>query len=696
MKKYILFCLYLMNVVGITAQTANNSEAIVTDINSVFTLETHEFLPFVVDFSPAQSTIGTVGQASLKDVATFMQRNEGIDIMVIGFAKPGNNEKVCQKLSESRVKAVKQALVSRYKIDGRRITLAALGADKGLASIFCKSGDAVMFVERNGSILYGHRHNMQQEASKQADAIIGAIAGVLFSDAGTGRTSCQYCHGSGYVNGETCPKCRGSQFVYDEEKATKEQAQIAKNLQAKVNATSNKTVPEKPTNIDNYDTKRSGNFYYEGKVLNGKPHGRGIQVFCDASNYWGESISGEWKDGQISTKCISRKFSGYYFGFPNQQDMSGYGGIIYSLTNKKNDIYVGDFVKGEPHGKGTYYSSKGDVYVGEFAKGKRSGMGVLKSSDGSVYKGAFKNGQKTGYSTITYPNGNVDKGQFENDHLLFGIRSLPDGTIYQSGVFDQYGLIKGKINNSDGTIFIGFRNAQKDKNQGYGQFIEKDKRYDGNYENGYRSGHGIMTWNNGDEYDGKWALDKMIKGTLTYANGNIYQGEFKNDLQGGNGVMYYADSHTYVRGQWKDGKVVIKEDEGAYINDTLIGFFKVYVDEKGNKWKGYFKDSTLNSTLNGEAKYYGVNGITYVGRYYNGSMSGRGVMTYPDGSKYEGRYKWGNRHGVGIFFNAKTHTYILGNWGSGQITEVFEEGKWDGDYHITEVTIDEKKSYKRR
>ncbi len=56
---------------------------------------------------------------------------------------------------------------------------------------------------------------------------------------------------------------------------------------------------------------------------------------------------------------------------------------------------------------------------------------------------------------------------------------------------------------------------------------KNDDIYEGEFQNGFRSGFGKMTYSNGNIYIGKWAIDKEHgSGIMTYKNGSIYNGSW--------------------------------------------------------------------------------------------------------------------------------------------------------------------------
>ena len=78
--------------------------------------------------------------------------------------------------------------------------------------------------------------------------------------------------------------------------------------------------------------------------------------------------------------------------------------------------------------------------------------------------------------------------------------------------------------------------------------------YVGEWQNNQRNGQGTETYPNGDVYDGEYKDSKRNgQGTITYANGDIYVGEFKDDKRNGQGTFTFADGPTYV-GEWLDNK----------------------------------------------------------------------------------------------------------------------------------------------
>ena len=84
-------------------------------------------------------------------------------------------------------------------------------------------------------------------------------------------------------------------------------------------------------------------------------------------------------------------------------------------------------------------------------------------------------------------------------------------------------------------------------------------KYVGEYRDDKRTGQGTFTWPNGDKYVGEWRDDKRTgQGTFTWPSGNKYLtgdkyvGEFTDNNFNGQGTYTFANG-TVEEGIWKDG-----------------------------------------------------------------------------------------------------------------------------------------------
>ncbi len=152
--------------------------------------------------------------------------------------------------------------------------------------------------------------------------------------------------------------------------------------------------------------------------------------------------------------------------------------------------------------------------------------------------------------------------------------------------------------------------------------------YVGEFKDGRRHGQGTDTYANGDKYVGEWKDDMFNgQGTYTWIDGDVYVGEWKDEMFNGQGTYTSADGAKYV-GEWKDD---LFNGQG-----TLT-----YAD--GAKYVGEWKDDMFN----GQGTYtFGLNtewaGDKYVGELKDGKRHGQGTYTYADGKVRSGRWENGN------------------------------------------------------
>ncbi len=106
------------------------------------------------------------------------------------------------------------------------------------------------------------------------------------------------------------------------------------------------------------------------------------------------------------------------------------------------------------------------------------------------------------------------------------------------------------------------------KEQGFGLFTwQNGDVYEGDYENGHRSGKGRFIWADGKQYDGDFVEDRREgHGSLKWPDGTSYEGEFVNGRMHGKGRLIWPSGEVYV---------------GWFANDRMEGF-GIHYDKSGN------------------------------------------------------------------------------------------------------------------
>ncbi len=136
-----------------------------------------------------------------------------------------------------------------------------------------------------------------------------------------------------------------------------------------------------------------------------------------------------------------------------------------------------------------------------------------------------------------------------------------------------------------------------------------------------------LTFSNGDIYEGTLNVGcREGVGVMKYfATGDVYEGDFLKDEMTGNCTYRYANGDIYV---------------GAVVNAQKHGYGE-FTAANGNKYVGYYE----NDVRSGEGQYTWASGASYRGSYQNDLKHGYGVMVYESGDVYEGNFKDDKRDG---------------------------------------------------
>ena len=173
---------------------------------------------------------------------------------------------------------------------------------------------------------------------------------------------------------------------------------------------------------------------------------------------------------------------------------------------------------------------------------------------------------KSGYNSIK-------KNQIEANVVL--LKQKFDHLLDQLSAQDNIKLVtKGgtanieKIEYEDAVYIGATLNGKRD---GIGKLTYNDGDiYDGEWKNDQKEGKGIYKWGKGkwegDIYDGEWKNGQQEgKGIYKFIIGDIYDGEWKNGQQEGKGVLKFKSGDIYD-GEWKndqrEGKGVFKFKSG--------------------------------------------------------------------------------------------------------------------------------------
>lgn len=138
-------------------------------------------------------------------------------------------------------------------------------------------------------------------------------------------------------------------------------------------------------------------------------------------------------------------------------------------------------------------------------------------------------------------------------------------------------------------------------------------------------------------------------GTMTYANGQKYIGEFDQGLRHGQGVLFINQTRKYV-GSWRNGR---KHGEGRiYLNNRILTAGK-WSNNKLTETATFKNGCVEGNCQDGFGAYLFNDGKKVIGEFSNGSLKGYTICFYPNGNKYIGEWKFNGRNGQGKLYNEK-------------------------------------------
>ena len=169
-------------------------------------------------------------------------------------------------------------------------------------------------------------------------------------------------------------------------------------------------------------------------------------------------------------------------------------------------------------------------------------------------------------------------------------------------------------------------------------------KYEGTFVDGMRAGHGVMTWTNGNKYDGRWAKDHFNGNGEWSSKVCTYKGQFMNSKFHGEGIQTDADGGVY-EGSFENNKVHGKAKympadrtylyDGNYVEGLKSGYGEITA--KNFNYKGHWKNDLYDGkgTLNYGSGLYLRSGLFKNGGFWEGKVTnmntGATVQTFKGG-----------------------------------------------------------------
>jgi len=138
--------------------------------------------------------------------------------------------------------------------------------------------------------------------------------------------------------------------------------------------------------------------------------------------------------------------------------------------------------------------------------------------------------------------------------------------------------------------------------------------YDGGIVNGSMEGVGTYEFATGDHFFGDWSDGHRIQGTVMFADGNTYIGEFRKDKPHGKGKF------TFVTGDSYDGQYEVGKPHGRGL----------YTFPNGSTYRGEFN----HGKLEGFGTMTLISGDQITGKFMDGMSVGKCFITRANGQQY--------------------------------------------------------------
>jgi len=174
------------------------------------------------------------------------------------------------------------------------------------------------------------------------------------------------------------------------------------------------------------------------------------------------------------------------------------------------------------YAKATY--ATGDSYDGTYVEGQRAGSGVyVHKANGDSFVGHYQSNKKHGFGKMTYTaKSGLDDGEG-------GEEPEDDGKVPRGGVYLGY-FSEGKrgLQEKD--------DPEETRSDGTFTYANKDV-YTGQWRAGKKHGAGTYCYaGDGTKLVGTWEAGKMSSGKWVFPNGTFYTGKFRYNKPFGKGV----------------------------------------------------------------------------------------------------------------------------------------------------------------
>uniref|UniRef100_A0A8C5EMR6 MORN repeat-containing protein 3 n=1 Tax=Gouania willdenowi TaxID=441366 RepID=A0A8C5EMR6_GOUWI len=158
-------------------------------------------------------------------------------------------------------------------------------------------------------------------------------------------------------------------------------------------------------------------------------------------------------------------------------------------------------------------------------------------------------------------------------------------------------------------------------------------------------------------------------------NGDVYKGEWLNNLKHGKGIEFKNIAGSKFQGQWKLGKrdgYGVSSEWNCELNQFEKSFIGYWKNGKKHgfgtmfyKNLGVYEGEWCQGVKEGFGIMYYENGDIYEGYWRRDMAHGLGILRLVNGNKYEGSFEDGIANGKGVFYYFHLGKIYEGLWKKG-------------------------------
>ncbi|KAJ0399708.1 hypothetical protein ATCC90586_002701 [Pythium insidiosum] len=315
--------------------------------------------------------------------------------------------------------------------------------------------------------------------------------------------------------------------------------------------------------------------------------------------------------------------------------------------------YEGDMrrVRGcdEPvfHGRGRAVFREGFTYEGDFVIGRMHGHGRIEWSSGVTYEGSVVDNEIQGHGTYTWPNGSTYTGD------------VRDGRRHGHGVFHtgHLGALVDPPEQQEHTpsgvpllqpLYFAFH-AEEPHELHNPIAATSNARYEGDWRNGRPHGRGVLVYDDAlhVRYEGAFVEGQRHGyGEMRYASGNVYRGDWVQDVKCGHGTMLWmapsaatSTSSSSTAAASTPSSTAVEKYVGAWLADRPHGHGRHVWLQGKQREKNWYDGLFVDGRRHGRGAFYYANGARYDGEWRDNVKHGHGSFCYDDGRVWTGRFE---------------------------------------------------------